>query len=181
MQTSPVAIESTPAFALLCFVLAAAAMDLRQRRIPNRLTYSFALLGLVLNGFSGHWESGVMGLGFGLGSTWLLAMAVPGALGMGDVKMMAAIGSLGGVGFAAHVLVVGAAFGGLLALVAMAWRKRLGELLRRTWALLEAVVVAARSGQRAILPRAADGRTEMLPFGVALALGTIWELWRGVA
>jgi prepilin peptidase CpaA len=181
MQTSPVALDPIPALSLICLVVAAAFVDLRERRIPNRLTYPFALAGIALNGLSGHWLHGILGLGFGLGATGGLALLVPGALGMGDVKMMAAIGAIAGAVFAAHALLWGVICGGVLAVVVMAWRRRLAELLRRTWRLLQAVIVAARSGQR-VQGRGGESDTDdALPFALALALGTIWELWRGVA
>jgi len=167
-----------PTVALVAFVLAAAFTDLRSRRIPNALTYPCIVFGCAFHALGGAWSSALLGLAFGFGLLLLLALLVPGALGMGDVKMAAAIGALGGFPFVVDALLWGMAFGGVGALVTMAARRRLGLLLRRVRALLEAVAVAARAGGRVHLAPRADAGAEV-PFGVALAAGTLFVLLRG--
>src|SRR5215471_4225376 len=90
---------------LLALVICAAIYDARYRRIPNWLTVSGVLFGIALNSFTGRPDFGVdpgvagllfalkgMGLGFGL----YLALHLLRAMGAGDVKLMAAVGSLVG-------------------------------------------------------------------------------------
>ncbi len=105
-------------YAVLLVVLAVAtATDLRQRRIPNWLTGSAMLLGLLLHGFL----HGVEGLLESLRATavWLCggflfyATLARGKLGAGDIKLAAAAAGLIGMfdaleltffSFALHVL-----------------------------------------------------------------------------
>src|SRR5919108_6008080 len=82
---------------LLAAVAGAVVTDLRARRISNRLTYPAMLVGFAANlAFGGR--EGVTASAFG----WLLALAlllIPcaiGAMGVGDLKLLAAIGALKG-------------------------------------------------------------------------------------
>jgi len=74
--------------------------DSRTGKIPNVLTFPLMVAGLALNG----WWFGASGAGYSffalcLGIVFYLPFAMVGAFGMGDVKLMAAIGALGGVRF----------------------------------------------------------------------------------
>ena len=76
------------------FTLIATVTDLQKRKIPNWLTVSAAVLGLVFHvstsGVSGLWFSlGGFGTGFGM----LLVLWLIGGGGGGDVKLMGAIGA----------------------------------------------------------------------------------------
>jgi prepilin peptidase CpaA len=84
--------------------ICAAVIDVRSMRIPNRLTYSGVVLGLVLNfgivcayyGFAKGLTAGLVPSLIGCVLLFLVfgAMAAIGAMGMGDVKLMAAVGAL---------------------------------------------------------------------------------------
>src|SRR5690242_16485700 len=83
---------------LLILVLCAAFTDARTRRIPNWLTVSGVLAGVALNtfmygGLPGLWFS-LKGLAVGFGVYLLLHLVR--AMGAGDVKLMAAVGSIAG-------------------------------------------------------------------------------------
>src|SRR5262245_65341671 len=87
---------------LLALVLGAAVYDARYRRIPNWLTASGVLIVFAMNAFIGRPYDGVgQGLpgflfalkGFGLGFGLYLFLYVLRAMGAGDVKLMAAVGS----------------------------------------------------------------------------------------
>src|SRR5687768_7245236 len=82
--------------ALLMVALAHAVWtDVRTRRISNRLTYPLMLAGLAINGATGGRE-GLTGAAVGLlvGGAVLLIPCAMGAMGLGDAKLMAAIGAL---------------------------------------------------------------------------------------
>lgn len=72
----------------------AVAIDLRHRRIPNWLTVSSALLGLVFHTATRGWEGVGQSLGgFAVGFGILLVLWLIGGGGGGDVKLMGAIGA----------------------------------------------------------------------------------------
>jgi leader peptidase (prepilin peptidase)/N-methyltransferase len=113
----------------LALMLAVAVIDARHRIVPNRLVYP-ALVAFLVAIAVGHFTGGGVDLVDGLVGLaaygvpmFLVALAVPGGLGMGDVKLAALIGLVVGsmglslVGVAAFLGIVG---GGLAAVVAMA-------------------------------------------------------------
>jgi prepilin peptidase CpaA len=76
------------------YVLAAAVWDFRSHKIPNFLTVPAAVLGLAWNTLAPHglgWQAAL--LGFALGFVVLLLPALLGGGGMGDVKLLAALGA----------------------------------------------------------------------------------------
>jgi len=76
------------------FTAVAMATDLRHRRIPNWLTVSSALLGLVFHGATQGWQGIGQSLGgFAVGFGILLVLWLIGGGGGGDVKLMGAIGA----------------------------------------------------------------------------------------
>jgi prepilin peptidase CpaA len=116
---------------LLVALTHAVVTDLRARRISNRLTYPLMLIGLLANTATGGW-TGFSGSGLGLlaGLGIMLIPFVLGAMGAGDVKLMAAIGALKGPEFVFTVAVYGSLVGGLIALFYLVRERRLGATVR---------------------------------------------------
>jgi prepilin peptidase CpaA len=76
------------------FTAAAAFTDWRVHRIPNYLTVPAAVLGLVYNSFMPSGLGPIWSLvGFGIGFPLLLLPWLLGGGGMGDVKLLAALGA----------------------------------------------------------------------------------------
>ena len=80
----------------LLWMVARTCYDVRQRRLPNRLTLpGFAVIMLVAAG-SGHGPAAALGAGL-LAVVYLLVhAAAPTALGAGDVKLALGLGALTG-------------------------------------------------------------------------------------
>ncbi len=83
------------AFALLALLLLAASYtDLKGHRIPNVLTLSSAVVGLLLQAWFSGFEGVLFGLGgLALGLVLYLPLYLLGGMGAGDVKLMAAVGA----------------------------------------------------------------------------------------
>lgn len=159
---------------LLIAALAWAVLtDLRSRRIQNRLTYPLIALGLLANGASGGWSglsSSLLGclLGFGL----LILPCLRGAMGMGDLKLLMAIGALKGPEFVLFTALYGGLAGGLLAVF---------EIVRAS------VVAATLRGAGAGAGQLEGGRLPSMkaltiPYGPAIAAGALFTLvqsWTG--
>jgi len=74
--------------------------DMKWGKIYNWLTFPLILIGFSANSyFFGMQGFGISLIAAALGITFYLWFAYLGAVGMGDVKLMAAIGALGGVKF----------------------------------------------------------------------------------
>src|ERR1700693_5314497 len=92
---------------VLLLTFAAAALDWRSRKIPNWLTVSGILAGIILRTTLGGWpgaKSSLEGAGLALGL--LLPLVLLRALGAGDWKLMGAVGAL--MGWRAILFVLGA-------------------------------------------------------------------------
>jgi leader peptidase (prepilin peptidase) / N-methyltransferase len=109
--------------ALVLVLVPAAAIDLEYRIIPNRLTALGALAALALGtglDLSGEPERLLAGVAAG-GFLLLAALAYPGGMGMGDVKLAGVMGLFLGVAVAPAILV--ALLAGVLAGAAIVARK----------------------------------------------------------
>jgi prepilin peptidase CpaA len=146
---------------------ASALVDLRTRRVPNPLTLGIAALGIALAA-SGH---GTASLWAALGgcAVGLLAMLpgyLIGATGGGDVKLVAAMGTMLGPRGVLFAVLYSAIAGGLLALIVAARRRRLRDTMERTAAL-----VCTRGANVAEIEHgSADNRFAYAP---AIALGSL--------
>ncbi len=141
--------------ALILLLVPAALIDLEYRIIPNKLTGAGALLALGLGTAldpAGEPTRLIAGAAAG-GFLLIAALAYPGGMGMGDVKLAGVMGLLLGAAVAPAILIA------LLSGV-----------------LLGAVIVA-RKGARATDLRSA-GKTAV-PFGPFLALGGIVAIFAG--
>ena len=84
-------------FIALALAITAAIFDVQQRRIPNWLTYPGIIAGLLLRGFLFGWRGlGSAVEGFLLLGGIMFLFYVVRAMGAGDVKLMAAVGSFVG-------------------------------------------------------------------------------------
>lgn len=109
-----------PTLAIVMVMVLAVVWDVRERRIPNAVTYFGIVAGLGL----GLASSGVPGLVAALlGLTVSLAIfALPVlkfGIGVGDLKLAMALGAIGGPAFALWMCLYAMAAGGLVAAVAL--------------------------------------------------------------
>jgi prepilin peptidase CpaA len=151
----------------------AVAWDLRQGRIPNRLTYGSLVLGLVLRVILGGWRGALDGLMAGLvgGGVFFLLFLVRG-MGAGDVKLMTAIGMWAGLRHVVAIMLVTAIAGGILALGYMVARKRGLSTLRNLGALLRFHLVAGLAPHPEI--NLENPQAIRIPYALAIAAGTFY-------
>ncbi len=122
--------------AFLALMLAIALIDARHRIVPNKLVYP-ALVVFALSIGVGHLVDGGVSIGSGaIGllayslPLFLIALIVPGGLGMGDVKLAALIGLvLGSLGLslvavAAGVGILGGGVGALTAMLILRYGRK---------------------------------------------------------
>ena len=162
---------------VLFWVLALSVwFDLTERRIPNGITVGGLIGSLLIRAVVGPeaFASGLMGGGLGLFLGVLLFSA--GAIGAGDGKMLATVGSLLGFDLFVRCLPLIGAFGGLLALVLTVRNGTVIPTLLRFRALLFHFVSFGRIGDRRTL---AMPGSVTVPYGVAVAAGalTVWLGW----
>lgn len=173
-------IAVSPLFVLL---LGAAWSDVKNHRIPNRLVFFGAGLGLLLNsllpegagfisslpGALGPWKA-LAGLGLGL--VILLPMYVLRALGAGDVKLMAMVGAFLGPNATIGAILSTFIVGGVLTLLVVARNRTLGLLVENLRATFMSALIKTTVLHELPKVDAAPVAAGKLPYGVAIALGT---------
>jgi len=144
-----------------------AAIDLRSRRVPNWLTLGITLIGLALatarlSGVS----LGAAFAGFLLGLAVMLPGHLIGATGAGDVKLLAALGTLLGPRAVFFAFVYSAIAGGVLAVAVAMQRRTLEVTMERT-----AMLVRSRGANVAEIERASTNNR--FAYAPAIAIGAL--------
>ena len=125
---------------LLLVVMGAGISDLRSRRIPNWLVGLGLLAGIGLNSFlygtAGLW---VALKGAGLALAIYFPLYALRAMGAGDAKLMAAVGSIVGPGNWLAIFFCSAILGGMIGLVLVATRKRFGRTFENIMFILREI------------------------------------------
>ncbi|WP_037093082.1 A24 family peptidase [Rhizobium leguminosarum] len=162
------------ALAVAC-AMTAAVLDHRQGHIPNAVTYPCLLAGFMLAAVGG----GLAGIGLAFaglvaaGMIFIIAFAA-GSCGGGDVKLMAALGTILGLWPAIDVTLAALMVGGVIALVSMARRVQWSVLARNVGLFALLLPAGFRDAASVLKPRETH---HTVRFGVAAALGLIWCLF----
>jgi len=148
--------------------------DVRYRRIPNLFVLATLVSGLLINfvagGLDGLWASaGGCLLAFGL----MFMLHVFGAMGAGDVKLFAAVGSVVGTHLVPSTFLVVLLTGGVLAVYTIL---RNGTLVSTLIRVLQIFVGLLPGGQIPRFSIPAD-RRHTIPYGVAITLGSLISLF----
>ena len=145
--------------------------DFRWRRIPNWLTVPGLVLGIVLNASASGWAGTKAALlGAGLGLLILLPFVLVRSLGAGDWKLVGALGAFLGPQRLITVLFATLLIAGVMALVLVIWKRRVGQTLRNIGHLLASLVRFHAPGQDVSLD---NPEALKIPFGIALAIAMI--------
>lgn len=144
--------------------------DVRYRRIPNLFVLATLIGGLTLNLALGGLQGGIASIGGCLLAFILMFMLhVFGAMGAGDVKLFAAIGSVLGAHLVLPTFLVVVLTGGLLALVVML---RSGVVRTTLQRVLQIFVGLLPGWQMPRFSVPADRRLT-IPYGAAITIGAI--------
>ncbi|MGI4854133.1 MAG: A24 family peptidase [Janthinobacterium lividum] len=115
----------------------AAVTDLRSRRIPNWLTGSGFFAGLLLHFvYGGLPATGRALLAALIAGGIFFVFCLAGGMGAGDVKLIAAVGSLAGLSSIAGVLIATALLGAIVAIITAVVNGRLRETFANAGSLL---------------------------------------------
>lgn len=147
--------------------------DVRYRRIPNAFVLATLVSGLVVNSFYGGWRGLAYSIGgFLLAFGLMILLHVFGAMGAGDVKLFAAVGSVVGAQLVVPTLIVVALTGGLLAIYSML---QAGSVRTTLFNVLRIFIGLLPGWQ---MPRftVPPDRRHTIPYGVAITFGTLISL-----
>ena len=160
------------------FAVAGAAcwFDVRTRRIPNRLTFPAAALGVVAAtvAHGGH-GSVASGAGLLVGLALFFPLFVLKGLGAGDVKLMGALGAWLGACDAFGVAFYTTLAGGVLALALIARHRYSRQAVQNLWLLLMHFrVFGIRPLDSLTLETSAGPK---LPYALPIAVGLSLTFW----
>ena len=149
--------------------------DVRYRRIPNAFVLAALVSGLMTHAIFGGFSALLLTSlgGCALAFAIMFMLHIFGAMGAGDVKLFAAIGSMIGAGLVLQTFVVVACVGGVLAIYTML---RNGSVTSTLWRVTQ-IFVGLLPGWE--LPRfgvPAD-RRHTIPYGVAITTGSLISLY----
>jgi prepilin peptidase CpaA len=158
-------------FMVFSLLLVASITDLRSNRIPNLLTFSTMLAGLVyhsvINGLDGLMLSAQ---GLILGIALLILPYLAGGMGAGDAKLMGAVGGLLGPKDVFHSFLFSAIVGGFYALaVILINRQNFKGIVGET---LESIRSTMLNMKLTLGPDLQKNAKPRLCYGLAIALGT---------
>jgi prepilin peptidase CpaA len=156
----------------LAVLAVATVTDLRSRRIPNWLVFPFMIAGPIVSAWVGGWHGfGQSMAGLGLGALVYGIFFAMGGMGMGDVKLCAAIGSWIGPAQLLLALVITGVAGGVMAVCWAAFGGFLGELFSGSGDLVFGL------GKRGMKPHPelvlSNPLARKIPYAPAIAIGTL--------
>jgi len=159
---------------LIVVLVVCAVTDLIYRKIYNAVLLPALLFALVYNAYQGGWAGlGQSMLGLLVGLLILILPFAKGGMGAGDVKLLGVIGAFKGATFVLYTAIGMGLAGGLIALVI--WSYKFG-VVDTVVGILKAIWVMIRSGFT-IFPFRLHNEKIMLPYGLAIALGTAGAWW----
>ena len=149
----------------------AAYTDWRWRRIPNWLTIPGAVLGIITNSLAFGWpgaKHSILGMLLGLGL--LLPLVLIRSMGAGDWKLAGAVGAFYGPSQLLTILLWGALLGGLMALILIIWRRRMGQTLRNMFHIFASFFSLHLPSSEVTLD---NPDAIKIPFGIAIAMAVV--------
>jgi prepilin peptidase CpaA len=146
--------------------------DLRSRRIPNWLVLPFMAAGIGVQVWQHGWHGVAQSLeGLALGGVLFGVLFAMGGMGMGDVKLVAAIGAWIGPAQLMLALVLTGLAGGVIALVWALAGGFLGELFSGSSDLLLGWKKRGTLAHPEL--QLANPLTRKMPYAPAIAIGTL--------
>jgi prepilin peptidase CpaA len=160
---------------LFLLLLIASVSDCRSYRIPNWLTFggtTFALLYSLVVPFAPKLGFGWALGGYALGLCFMLPLYVLGAMGAGDVKLMAMVGAFLGLSDVIYAVLFVFALGGVMAVAHALWHQSLARMFSNTRLALRTLWFSTRGGQPPDAPNTNRPSVGKLPYALSIFLGT---------
>jgi prepilin peptidase CpaA len=162
--------------AALALAAAACWLDVRTRRIPNRLTFPGAALGVVAAtvAYGGQGAvASVAGLLVGLAIFFPLFLLK--GLGAGDVKLMGALGAWLGASIIVGVAFYSSLAGGVFAVALILKHRYGGQAMRNLYLLITHWRVSGIRPLDSLTLETAAG--PKLPYALPIAAGLVLTVW----
>jgi prepilin peptidase CpaA len=177
---------------LIILLFIAAFFDVKEKRIPNVLTFPIMLIGLILNIIMNGLNGCLFSLyGFLIGLAVFFIPFALGLMGAGDVKLMAAIGALMGFKFTVLSSLFSAVAGVIVVFAYLIYKKESFSYFRKyvvaiAKVILKCIYFSDKNIVGNKLKEFAYSKEDEIeikkneklyvPYGLAIALGTLFVL-----
>jgi prepilin peptidase CpaA len=163
-QSTAVALMFIPLAIIIAY------MDVRYRRIPNKLVLLTLLGGLIVNTvFDGTHGLLVSLAGSALAFALMFFLHAFGTMGAGDVKLFAAIGAVFGSSLVLPTLAIVALTGGVLAVCKMIYSRRVVATMSGVFQFFYGLL-PGQTVPRFAIP---EDRSYTLPYAVPICVGSV--------
>jgi prepilin peptidase CpaA len=170
-------LQGNPQTAILAlWVIVVALIDFRTRRIPNLLSVGGLVVALLLQYIEHDWEGVINGLtGCATGFFIYLILYAVGAMGAGDVKLMAAVGGFLGWPSTLLAVILSTAVGVAASLLLLCVCGGITDYLSRYGLMLKHLLLTGQINY--IAPQPGSTATRRFPYAFAIAIGVLATLW----
>jgi prepilin peptidase CpaA len=147
--------------------------DICYRRIPNPFVLATLTAGFLINVTFNRFDGALASLGgCALGFFLMFVLHIFGAMGAGDVKLFAAIGSVMGAHLVLPMFFVVILTGGILGVISMVHARQMKLTMMRVFQIVVGLL-PGHSVPRFAVP---TDRRQTLPYGVAITFGSLLSL-----
>ncbi len=172
VETDMQTLHSIALWPTAAVVLLAAIIDFRTQRIPNWLVLPFLLTGLVVSGVAHGWNGLLQSLlGVLLATAVMGLFCYLGGMGMGDLKLCAAIGAWLGPSQLAVALVFTGLAGGIIAICWAVAGGFVSQTMRGLGSLLSGFARKGLKPHDTIV--LSNPLTRRMPYAPAIDIGTL--------
>lgn len=172
---------------LLALIATSGFIDARERKIPNKITFTGILIGLILNTVVGGWLGLLQSIiGMFAGFAIFFIPFVMGGMGAGDVKLLGAIGALMGWKFSLMTALYSTLIGGIMVFIYLLYTGNLRDNLKKiVFTLIRVLFLFVNQiiynekmyqAQEHLQKNGQSYKKIYIPYGVAIAGGTILVL-----
>ena len=157
-------------YALLALCAIAVWTDVRTGRIPNWLTGPMLVAGIGTSIFTGRILESMLG-GLVAAFIWIPAWHFA-HFGGGDTKLLIAIGAWTGPAGVIEISLITAVVGGVLAIVKIMTSGKAMEVVRLYASYAKSLAMGIAPDRKNVVSQLT------IPYGIAIAAGTLIHLWR---
>jgi prepilin peptidase CpaA len=160
---------------LIILLIICVVTDLKKRKIYNKVLFPAFTFSLIYHLFTGG-ISGITAslLGALVGLAILLIPYLMGGMGAGDVKLLAVIGAIKGIGFVLMTSLYMAIVGGIIGLLILLFRKGIVYRFKQIFNFF----ILKRQGVNISIGLDKEAMATTYPYGVAIALGSICAIYK---
>jgi len=169
---------------LIMLIILSVKYDVNERRIPNKLTIPVILWGIVTAGIFSGFDGILFSIsGFLVGLAVFLIPFAMGGMGAGDVKLMAAVGSMLGWKLTVYSALLTAIAGGIIVIGYTIYKGKFVGMVKNMgiqfikWILYSIYLMTHSDGVYTKYKSLSVSKTDIektyIPYGVAIAVGTL--------